>query len=75
MELSSGLYYFEGSGRLLFINDDRSFTEGSSSGSWSADGDNIKVNGFAVPYVIEDGTLILGFEISGDMYLMVYELL
>jgi len=35
----------------------------------------MKINGFAVPYVIENGTLILGFKISGDMFLMVYELL
>jgi len=75
MELSTSLYYFEGSGRLLSFNDDRSFKEGSSTGYWIANADKIKVNGFAVPYVIENGTLILGFEISGDTYLMVYELL
>ena len=75
MELSTGLYYIEGSGRILFINEDRSFTEGTSSGSWSADGKICLFNAFSVSYSIEQNMLVLGFDINGEMYLMVYELL
>ena len=73
MEYSTGYYHFEGSGRILSINNDRTFSEGMSSGTWSADGDNFYIDNFSVPYTIEGQTLILGFQISGDLYLMVYE--
>ena len=72
---STGTYSFEGSGRILFINEDRTFTEGISSGSWSANGDNLYLDGFSVPYTIEGNTLILGFEINKELNLMMYELL
>jgi len=72
---STDTYSYEGSGRILFINEDRTFTEDTSSGSWSANGDNLYLDGFSVPYAIEGNTLILGFEINQELNLMIYELL
>ena len=68
-----GNYYFEGSGRIFFINEDRTFSEGSSSGSWSADGNYFYLDGFSIPYVIESNGLYLGFNISGVDYYMIYQ--
>ena len=75
IEQSTGLYYFEGAGRILFINNDRSFSEGTSSGFWTANKDDFYIDGFSIPYVLEQNRLVLGFDISVELYYMVYELL
>ena len=75
IEESTGLYFFEGSGRILFINDDRTYSEGMTEGVWSANKNNFYIDGFLTPYTIEKNKLILGFRISGELYYMVYELL
>ncbi len=72
MRYSDGRESYQNSGQLLFINDDRSFSSGSTSGYWSADDDMFYVDGFPVPYVIEGSRLILGFTISSELWLMVY---
>ena len=72
MRYSDGRESYQNSGQILFVNDDRSFSSGSTSGSWSADNDTFYVDGFPVPYVREGGRLILGFTIRGELWLMVY---
>ena len=72
MRYSDGRESYQNSGQILFVNDDRSFSSGSTSGSWSADDDTFYVDGFPVPYVREGGRLILGFTIRSELWLMVY---
>ena len=72
MRYSDGHESYENSGQILFVNDDRTFSSGSTSGSWSSDGETFYVDGFPVPYVMEGSRLILGFTISGELWLMIY---
>ena len=72
MRYSDGHESYENSGQILFVNDDRTFSSGSTSGSWSSDGETFYVDGFPVPYVMEGSRLILGFTISSELWLMIY---
>jgi len=72
MRYSDGHESYQNSGQILFVNDDRTFSSGSTSGSWSSDGETFYVDGFPVLYVMEGSRLILGFTISGELWLMIY---
>lgn len=73
VEIMSGDENYSGAGRILSLGDNHTFSEGSSSGQWKADSDNLSINDFEIPYVINNDNLILGFTIGSDSIMYIYQ--
>jgi hypothetical protein len=73
VEIMNGDENYSGAGRILSLGDNHTFSEGSSSGQWKADSDNLSINDFEIPYVINNDNLILGFTIGSDSIMYIYQ--
>tara|TARA_B100002003_G_C13874324_1_gene427263 strand:- start:94 stop:327 length:234 start_codon:yes stop_codon:yes gene_type:complete len=65
---------YSGIGTIFSIADDRTFTDESTTGSWSVENDNFLVNNsFQIPFVVNINILVMFVDITGVHYLRIYE--
>ena len=74
IEIMSGYENYSGAGRILSFLNNHTFKENNNSGRWEAKSNELYINTFSVPYVIENENLILSFQIGEETLIYVYQL-
>ena len=74
IENNSRMEDYSGIGTIFSIADDRTFTDESTTGSWSVENDNFLVNNsFQIPFTIDNNTLVMSVDVTGVQYLRIYK--